>query len=347
MVLKNKSTTAGFFRVAALMAILGVVSSTAFGQISKTGTTAAKFLSIPIGARAIAMGGAFVGIADDATSMYWNPAGTARLRQREAVVSHAQWIADIDFNYGGLTIPLGDGTLGFNLTSLSMGEMERTTESQPEGTGETFSAGSFAIGVSYARNLTDWFSIGFTGKYISETIWNSEATGFAVDLGTLFTTPFEGLTFGVGMSNFGQKLRMIGDDLLVQKDISPDAGNNPNINANLTTDRFDLPLTLRLGFSYELLTTESQTLILVTDASYPNDNSESFSLGAEYTLFDRFISFRGGYKSVGMQDGEEEFTFGGGVNYQVVSDLTMKLDYAYMKFGRLKNIHVFTIGILF
>src|SRR5438445_6968526 len=105
-------------------------------EVTKVGTTAAKFLSIPVGARAVGMGGAFVAVADDASSLYWNPAGIARLSQSEAIFHHANWIADMNFNFGGVAVPIeGLGTVGISFTSLTMDEMERTTVDQPEGTG--------------------------------------------------------------------------------------------------------------------------------------------------------------------------------------------------------------------
>ena len=317
-------------------------------QVTKVGTTAGTFLSIPVGARAVGMGGAFVGVANDATAMYWNVAGIANLTQSEAVLAHAEWLAGISFNYGGVVFPIEDqGTVGINFTSMTMGEMERTTEDFPEGTGEMFSAGSFAVGVSYARKLTDWFQIGGNFKYVEDYIWNETASTFALDLGTLFTTPFEGLKFGAGISNFGGKMQMQGDDLLVQKDISPINGNNPNINANLATDQFDLPLKLRIGFAYDVLSTDDQLLTLVADAVHPNDNSESMNLGAEYSVFHRIVSVRAGYSGIGMTDGEEQFTLGGGINYSINNHLGVKFDYGYMKFGRLDNIQQFSLAILF
>jgi opacity protein-like surface antigen len=316
--------------------------------VTKVGTTAAKFLSIPVGARAVGMGGAFVAVSNDASAMYWNPGGLARLKQAEVIFSHADWIADIDFNYGGVVLPVaGLGTVGLSFTALSTEEMERTTVDQPEGTGQFFSAGSFAVALSYGRNLTDWFSIGGNVKYVNEHIWNSSATGIGVDIGTLFTTPFSGLKFGASIANFGQKLKITGDDLLVQQDISGNNGNNPNINANLSTDDFDMPLILRIGVAYEPITTEDRQLILVLDAVHPNDNSESISVGGELTGFRRSISIRSGYKALGAKDSEEEFTIGGGFNYNIDKGLRLKIDYAYEQFGRLSNIHKFAVGLLF
>lgn len=332
-----------------LILLASALPVTVTGQpVTKIGTTAAKFLSIPVGARALGMGGAFVSLSDDASSMYWNPGGMARLTAREAMVYHADWVADIDFNYAGIVLPFERlGVLGFNLTMLSYGEMERTTEDQPDGTGDFFTAGSFAFGVSYARNLTDWFSIGVNAKYVQETIWNSSASGFAIDIGTLFTTPFPGVTFGAGVSNFGQKMQITGDDLLVQKDISPNKGNNPNINANLTTDRFDLPLNLRIGFSYEPVTNDDQRLIIALDAAHPNDNSESVNVGFEYSLLQRMVSLRGGYKALGVAESEERFTVGGGLRYEISTGVATRIDYAYEDFGRLQNAHTVTISVHF
>ncbi|HEV8537616.1 MAG TPA: PorV/PorQ family protein [Bacteroidota bacterium] len=332
------------------MAMLLILTSTFLNaqQVTKVGTTAAKFLSIPVGARAVGMGGAFVAVANDASAMYWNPAGIARLTQSEAIFSHSEWLADISFNYGGAAVPLEQlGTVGISFTSLTMPEMERTTEDQPEGTGTFFSAGSFAVGVSYAKALTEWFSIGGNVKYINEHIWNSGARGFAMDVGTMFTTPFPGLKFGAGISNFGEKMKISGDDLIVQKDISSDHGNNPNVNASLSTDNFDLPLLLRIGFCYEPLSTEDQQLLLAVDAAHPNDNSESVNLGGEYSVLRRMLSIRAGYKSLGFRDSEEEFTIGGGVKYEIEANFTVRFDYAFEKFGRLNNVHKFAIGILY
>ncbi|MEK7670819.1 MAG: PorV/PorQ family protein, partial [Bacteroidota bacterium] len=187
----------------------------ATGQnVSKSGTTAAVFLEIPVGARAMGMGGAFVGTANDVTSLYWNTAGIARLPRNEALFAHNEWLADTKFDYAALAVPLEDfGTLGLSFTSLSMDDMLVRTVEKPDGTGERFSAGSFAVGLHYARNLSEKFSIGFTAKYISERIWDMQAQAFAVDVGTLFTTNYlNGMRIGAQISNFGTDMKLSGRD---------------------------------------------------------------------------------------------------------------------------------------
>lgn len=316
-------------------------------DVTKVGTTAAPFLSIGVGARSLALGGAFVSIANDASAMYWNVAGIAQLQRPEVIFNHSEWIADINFDYAGIVAPLGArGTIGVNLTSLNMGELEQTTEDQPNGTGVNFNAGSLAMGISYARQLTERFSIGFNGKYIREQIWNSSATGFALDVGTLYKTPFRGLRLGMSITNFGTKMQLSGDDLLVQVDIDPNIdGNNQTINALLETGRFDLPLLFRFGMSMELVNNENNRITVAVDALHPNDNAESLNSGVEYVFGDWF-ALRGGYSAIFLDDSEAGFTVGGGIYYDF-ANLAFKLDYAYEDFGRLEDIQKFTIQLAF
>ena len=87
------------------------------------------------------------------------------------------------------------------------------TVDQPEGTGEYFSAGDLAFGISYARKLTDRFSIGFTAKYIQESIWHMSSSAFAIDAGTIFRTDlFGGMVIGASISNFGTSMKLSGID---------------------------------------------------------------------------------------------------------------------------------------
>jgi len=135
-------------------------------DVSKVGITAAPFLTIGVGAKATGMGGAFVATASDASALFWNPSGIARIDHAEGIFSHINWIADINYDFIGFLLPTGRfGTVGASITTLSMEDMLVRTESEPLGTGEYFQSGDLSLALSYAVNLTDRFSIGFTGKY--------------------------------------------------------------------------------------------------------------------------------------------------------------------------------------
>jgi hypothetical protein len=332
----------------ALVLLLAAWIIPAAGQeVTKVGTTAAKFLTIPVGPRATAMGAAFTALANDATAAYWNPGMLSLLEKNELYFMHSEYFADLKLEYVSAVFRWeGIGTVGVSVLSLNMAEMLVTTVDDPEGTlGSTFDAGSYAVGVSYARNLTDKFSIGGTFKFLSENIANSRATGLAIDAGTIFTTPFSGIRLGVGVSNFGQKLKIFGEDLLVQKDIDPSIrGNNESINASLSTDKFDLPLSLRIGLAYDPIKTENNRLTVAVDALHPNDNSESLNAGAEWALFNERFFVRGGYRNLFLEENQNSYTTGFGLQYRAQT-LQFRFDYAYADQQHLPGIHQFGFSI--
>lgn len=324
-----------------------LTAASAFGQ-SKIGSTAAPFLNIGVGPRAISMGGAFTATANDISALYWNPAGASRSSTNEAIFAHSTWFADINYEWAAAMVKLGDaGTVGLNLTYLNYGEMEITTLAEQDGTGQMFSANDLSLGLTYAYNLTDRFSLGGTVKYVQQKIWNSSASAFAVDLGVLFLSDIYGLRIAATITNFGTGMRMDGQDLLVQHDIDPNNyGNNDQILASLRTDEFPLPLTFRIGLAMDIVDIEQHRLTLAVDALHPNDNDESINIGGEY-MFNNLIAFRLGYKSLFLSNSEEGFTAGVGLNYDFASDFGVRVDYAYQDFGVLDYTQHFSLGVKF
>ena len=239
---------------------------------SKVGTTAAQFLKIGVGARAIAMGGAQVGMTGDISAMYWNVAAISRSNDpSEVTFNHVNWIADINYDYAAGMMQIGElGTFGLSIISMRAPEEIVRTESAPEGDGRRWDASSIAFGLSYARNLTDRFSIGVTAKYVRENIWSESANGFAMDFGTLYMSEIKGLSLGASISNFGTKMQLAGRDLQFNNDPNGNAGSGPNnVPAEYRTGEFDMPLMFRIGVAYDLRLAEDFRVTTAIDATHP------------------------------------------------------------------------------
>lgn len=342
---RTKKCLERFFIILALLALqAGILNAQ---TVSRVGTTAAGFLKIGVGARALGMGEASATQAEDVTSLYWNPAGLAQIDNTQILFNHYDYIADIYYDYGGVAMSFGSfGTVGLHFGFLGMPDIERTTINEPEGTGEMVSASSFTAGLSYARKLTDRFHMGGTVKMIHESLWHTSATGFAVDLGLTYRTIFKNMKIGMSISNFGTSMQLKGRDLLVQHDIDPiSAGNNSNINADLKTDKFSLPILFRVGLSsnitQDVFGIENNDLVFAVDAVHPNDNYEYMNAGVEYT-YRKLLSLRGGYRQLFLEDSEGGLTLGFGLNLKLFS-YSFIMDYAAVDYGRLDQLNKFSL----
>ena len=317
-------------------------------RLTNVGTTAAPFLEVGVGSRAIGMGGAFVAVANDVSALYWNPAGLCRIGHSEAVFERIEWLADIDFNYLGAVIPFGRwGSAGFFLNAMTVPKMEVRTVDYPDGTGEMYDASSIAVGLSYSIGLTDRFSIGINGKYISERIWHEKAYSVALDIGTLYFTGVKGLRIGAAITNFGPSMRLDGSDLIIYYDADPTIdGNNDRIMGKLMTDDWPLPLNMQFGIAYDLFNRKSSRLTFAVDAFHPINNSESINTGCELALFNMLYA-RVGYQAIGQKDTQEGLTFGAGLKYKMFGQSNIMFDYAYADFGLLKYVSRFTLRLDF
>lgn len=342
-----------------LITLISVLSSGLFAQ-SKVGTTAANFLTIPVGAKAAGMGGAVVAMVDDASSLYWNPGAASRLQGNELLVSYTDWLVGTSYNYAGLIFKMDDeSAIGISINQLDYGQEEITTATQPNGTGQKWDAQDIALGLTYARNLTDRFSIGGSVKYISQQIWNESATAYALDIGLLFITQLEGLKIGMNISNFGTEMKLDGKDLLQPVDIDPaQAGNNEKITATLNTDYWTLPLTFTVGVGYDLKIMEDVKTSFALDAIIPNNQSTHVNFGGEI-VWNNLLSLRAGYGSIGKGSHEDGifyeqsnlltsglYSIGAGVQYDFGA-FSSKIDYSYNDFGLFKQISRVTLSVGF
>ncbi len=324
----------------------------AFAQpgVSKAGTTAAAFLEIPVSSRAMGMGNAYVASALDVSGVYWNPAGITNVSSGQVLIQHSNWLAGTTFDYAALAIRLGElGTVGASVTAFNSGDMEVRNENFPDGTGIYFNASDVAISISYARALTDRFSIGFNAKYIQQSIWHERASGFAIDIGTIFQTDFiGGLRIGASIYNFGTDMHMTGADLRQFHPIDPTKlGTNQNIPEVIETASWPLPLNFQFGLATEAIKASENRLTLAVDAQYPSDNFESLNVGAEYS-YKEFFFARAGYQSLFLKDGEGGASLGVGLKHELpFTNVTISFDYSYNDFGRLNGTHAFTLQLSF
>jgi opacity protein-like surface antigen len=330
---------------AAFTCLLFAIPSISIAQ-TKVGTTAAQFLGIPIGARAIGMGGTSVAASNDVSSIFFNPGAFSQARRTEILASNTDWLVGTKLRWLGAMINLdGANAVGLSVTQLDYGEDIVTTPESPEGTGERWSAQDFAVAVSYARNLTDRFSMGGSVKYVNQSIWDESASTVAFDLGLLFVTGFHDMRLGMSISNFGGDMTMSGRNLDHTIDLDPgDAGSNKLNVAELKTDPWPIPLFFRVGLAMDLVRKESAVLTVECDALRPSDNVEVVNLGTEVTLLN-LVCLRAGYKSLFQQDSEEGLTLGCGIKYDRPGSMGLTVDYSYQKFGRFGNINTFSIAV--
>lgn len=333
-------------RIFTIIIFLVVTACEIFAQ-SKVGTTVANFLTIPVGPRATGMGGAFVAVANDATAAYWNAAGMSRLSNNEFQAVHSDWLVSTSLNWLGVVVKISDDdAIGLSVNQLDYGEEDITTPENPMGTGQKWDAMDIAFSLSYARNLTDRFSIGGSVKYIQERIWNESASAFALDVGLLFTTQFNNMRIGMNITNFGTEMQLDGKDLLQPIDIDPaHAGNNDNIVGSLGTDSWTLPLVFTVGLGLDPIDNEDIKWTVAGDAIYPNNQTSYLNFGTELTWM-QLISLRVGYNSLFKEAAEEGLTAGVGLQYDF-GPFKARVDYSYMDFGIFDQISKYSLAIGF
>lgn len=341
----SKTNIAMKMRAVVLLAFLLVLARPGFAQsdgddgfpTTKLAQTGMKFLSVSTDPRFAAMSDAATALeSSSSVAMFYNPAGMARLdRFMEVSVARVEWIADITYNRASMALRPAEGrygVIGFTLFALDYGEFLGTVR-DPSGrdgyidTG-TFSPTAISVGVGYAREITDRFSIGGHVKYnyqdLGESNLGVSGGGYrtsdntigvvAYDFGMLYRTGLESLNFAVSARNFAPEIRY-------------------------EQESFQLPLALRIGISADVLdfTTvnrDMHSLVVAVDAEHPRDYPEQLKIGGEYT-FMNMLALRGGYT---FPTDEQGFSLGIGVK-QEVAGLRIGADYAYTDFGVFNNFN--------
>ncbi len=301
----------------------------------RAGTSSGAFLKIGVGARAVGLGEAFVAVANDPSTIVWNPAGLASLLRQEVQFSHTEWPGDISHDFFVCVLPsrkLG-GSLAVQLGMLST-RLDETDEFHPFGTGREFSYSDFVGGLAYGRRWTDKLLIGAGVKYVREDLGSQVggpvSSAFLVDLGSIYYLGYGSVRIATSLSNFGAEMTPSGSY------VSPYTGEKRNY------DGFDPPMQFRYGLAFEAIENAQQRLTVATEITQPADNSQRIKAGLEWTWMRR-VSLRGGYNF-----NADVMRLSGGFGAVVPMKLTQaSVDYAYTDGGPLLGVHRMSLGFRF
>ena len=291
----------------------------AFSQYDRPGSTDAQFLKIGISPRGSALGDAYIAVVEGAEATYYNSAALPWTKNVDVVFDHTRWFAGINHEFAAAVMNLGDlGTFGVSVTGLYTDEMKVTTPLQPEGTGETFYAGNYRMGLSYARFLTDRVTFGVTVSYITMSLYQDfKADAVSLDIATMYHSDFHKFRFGMQISNFGSNIQYVNES-------------------------YPLPTNFTFGLAMNPYESEEHDVLLSFSASKPNEGAPLAQCGAEWT-FMKFFSLRGGYR---LNHAVANYSFGAGMNTDV-GGYAIRCDYSYSNFLLLGAAHRFGIGVGF
>ena len=313
---------------------LMLVAVPALAQHQRIGAVAAPELLIPVGGRDFAMGGAAIATSQGIEALHWNPAGLGRMTgSAEAMFSSMSWIADIDVVYGAVAGRFGGfGNFGVSVKALGFGDIQLTTEDDPENYSQRFYSPSFfTLTGTYSRALTDAITVGATVKLISEKIDRVSASGFAFDFGVQYEglVGLKGMSLGVAVKNVGPQMQFDGPGLYRMALAA--GGNRPQQFYRLEAATFELPAVVEIGLTYKYMVADN--LNLAVSGAFSNNNLyyDEYRGGLElgYTIESVQLYGRGGFASV-PQDADNIFgaSFGAGIGYNLGA-VNLMLDYAY------------------
>jgi hypothetical protein len=363
----------GFVAVGAVRAQevpLPGIDNTAFG------TTTAEFLLLGAGARGAALGSSFAALSTDPSALYWNPAGVAEMERPGATLSTLEYVADTRYSWGGIAFPMMDGqsALGLQVGTFGFTGQPIYSLRAPDGDGSTYGVSQTFMGVTYAQNFSDRFSAGITGKYINDRLAKTSASGVAVDFGTSFHALVgeRPLRASFVIANLGSALRHegVGLDIAVNRPPPPGSESIPQDPqpARYQTESFNLPVTFRIGLTYDFVNSSASRITLLSSFQQPNNSNPSAAGGLEWAMTDIgqsgfSIVARGSYnvqadnnwvqesvEPAGFQTDLESdemldgLAAGGGIAY-ARGDFYLGVDYAYRHMGILGGTNVFSATV--
>lgn len=318
------------------------------GDVARKGTTGADYLLIPVGARGISTGGAFVASLTGLESIYYNPAGLDIAGGAEFMFSYMNYFADINITYAAISTQLSDfGSLAFTIKTVGFGDIPITTVNQPDGTGSTYSPVYLTVGLTYSKLITDRISVGTNIKFLSESIENVTANGVAIDVGVqyYFTQSF---MIGATVMNIGPNMSYSGPELSQGTNIPGSGIGSLDGQFEVITESFQIPSYFQLALTYGLDINEQNNVMFASTFVANNALEDFVNFGLEYGFNNTFF-LRGGYNFAagGNNDSIFGFTVGAGLNYQT-GDVGIVFDYAFRDTKDFPTSnHIFTVKLRF
>lgn len=331
--------------------ILLVITSIPFigyaGDATRKGTSGADELLIPVGARSIATGGAFISTITGVEAIFYNPGGLDLMNGSEAMFSYMNYIADINISYFALGTKLGDlGSIALDYKSVDFGDIPVTTFENPDGTGQTYSPAYLVVGLTYSKVLTDRVSAGTSVKFVHEGIMNTSANGWALDFGVQYRFK-SNLAIGAAIKNIGSNMRYTGEDLKVKTNVPGSALGSGSGVYEADTEPFQIPSYFELSASYVAQINEQNSFQMASFFRNNNNLEDLMGVGAEYAFMNTFF-IRGGYNFLLENNADYiyDFTAGAGINYEMAGGVDLVFDYAYRNVKEFSAPnHIFTVKI--
>lgn len=340
-----------------LVAVLILVASSlpAPAQTSdRAGSVGVLFLKLGMSARAAALGNAYVGLSDDISGVFLNPVSIVHLEKNQVYFSELEYLVDTRAFAGVFSFPLPEGWGGraaIHYTGFFSGEMKMTTEKDIDGTAtnRNFSWNELALGVVYAREFTDKFSVGVGAKYVRTDVADFYSHSVAFDIGTMYKTGWRNIRIGMSTTNFGPDMKFHGkyDNTYIssiwQVRVPEEFGYYP------------LPISFQVGIADEVYTNEKMRLTGLLDYSHPNDLAERVHVGLEFAYDETFFLRGGFFSDVDKSDIPDpvnpddealdrfmELRFGAGIKIPQLA-----VDYAWQDVEALGSVHRFAVGFTF
>lgn len=208
----------------ALLFVFLLLAPTPSLHAQATGGQPGEFMSYGAGARSLAMGAAFVGVADDASATYWNPAGLSQITRKELTLLKATLFADTTYDFYSFVMPSkkGGSAWGASMAKLASAGFEKVTSTIDPNTQTytsvnkqgTFAVQESAMSWSYGRKVVDHVAIGTALNKITRSVDTSADSAMTADLGAMIDMKEGTRRLGMTIKNVYSKVSGDTDDTM-------------------------------------------------------------------------------------------------------------------------------------